>query len=52
MKKVLYSWDLYFQALESPVLYEMINNVTGETEFLTLEQVTDKLSSLQTVQVV
>lgn len=40
------------KALESPVLYEVINLVTGDKDYLTLEQVTDKLSSLQTVQVV
>ena len=41
-----------FQTLESPALYEVISVVRGETEYLTLEQVRDKLSSIETVQVV
>ena len=44
--------NFVFQALKSPPVYEVIDTRRDITEYLTLDQVMNKLSVLETVQVV
>ena len=47
----IYFIHFFFQALESPALFEVIDVAKGEQSYLTLEQVRDKLSTVEVVQV-